>query len=61
MTKPKRKAVKKKQKRKCCWQESECDGWQTTCGNAFEIYEGTPEENNMKFCCYCGLEIKDVT
>lgn len=27
---------------------------ETTCGHAFELNDGTPTENGMKFCCYCG-------
>ena len=37
----------------CLWNNA--DGcWETTCGNAFEINDGTPAENNMTYCCYCG-------
>ena len=40
----------------CIWsQEDEAsEGWETDCGHNFELNDGTPEENNMKFCCYCG-------
>ena len=28
--------------------------WESTCGNAFVLNEGTPEENEMNYCPYCG-------
>lgn len=42
----------------CTWTETE-DCWETSCGEAFIICEGTPKENNMKFCPYCGRRIKE--
>ena len=40
----------------CAWHEE--DGcWATDCGEIFVINEGTPEENEMKFCCFCGKHI----
>lgn len=30
------------------------DWWTTSCGNSFVLNDGTPSENNMRFCCYCG-------
>jgi hypothetical protein len=42
----------------CLW--NNVDGcWETTCGNAFEINDGTPSENNMTYCCYCGGKVKE--
>jgi hypothetical protein len=32
----------------------------TDCGQWFSITEGTPEQNNMKFCCYCGKKLVQV-
>ena len=41
----------------CIWH---LDGfWETTCGNAFEINEGTPSGNDMKYCCYCGGKVEE--
>lgn len=34
--------------------------WDTDCGQSFEIYEGTPTENGMGFCCYCGKPIHEA-
>ncbi len=41
---------------KCHWYE---DGaaWATQCGEYFEITNGTPAENGMMFCPYCGRPI----
>ena len=42
----------------CLWNNmDEC--WETTCGNAFEINDGTPSENNMMYCCYCGGKVEE--
>lgn len=40
----------------CCWrQQEESSGeWETDCGNAFWLNDGTPEKNEMKYCTYCG-------
>ena len=42
----------------CLW--NNVDGcWETTCGNAFEINDGTPSENHMTYCCYCGGKVEE--
>lgn len=43
----------------CTWsQDGEGeDLWITGCGNCFRIDEGTPSENKMNFCCYCGASL----
>ena len=44
---------------KCRWvEEEEC--WATQCGNAFVIIDGTPSDNEMVYCPYCGKEILDI-
>ena len=53
-------------KGKCIWlSEFEEDGelynvWHTNCGRKFEISGGTPEENNMEFCVFCGKQIEQA-
>lgn len=43
------------QQETCKWTYDEWhDCWDTECGNAYQVTEGTPKENNMKFCPYCG-------
>ncbi len=34
--------------------------WETLCGNAFMFVEGTPQDNKIKFCCYCGRPIIQI-
>lgn len=46
---------------KCWWTENEDGYWDTSCDNAFEIIDGTPAENNFKFCCYCGGQLVQVS
>ncbi len=38
----------------CAWIPDDDGVWDTSCGNRFEISEGTPAENDMGYCCYCG-------
>jgi len=40
----------------CLWSraDEDSDCWETSCGNAFCINDGTPKENNFSFCAYCG-------
>lgn len=48
---------------KCVWREFEsddCDWWDTGCAHAYTIIEGTPLENEMKYCTYCGKEIEEI-
>jgi len=32
--------------------------WQTTCDNIFEFTNDGPDENEFKFCPYCGGKLK---
>lgn len=36
------------------------DVWATACGRRFQVTEGTPAENDMRFCCYCGGALTEV-
>jgi hypothetical protein len=40
----------------CTWsqEDEDSDSWNTSCGHIFRLDEGSPEDNGMKFCCYCG-------
>lgn len=45
----------------CEWNGQSCDTegtYDTSCGGLFSITEGTVEENDFKYCPYCGGEIK---
>lgn len=42
----------------CEWKEDEDSGaWETECGKMFEIIDGTPLENKMVYCPFCGKVI----
>lgn len=38
----------------CSWAEDEAGVWDTACGERFNLEAGTPSDNGMRFCCYCG-------
>jgi len=40
--------------------EWEANKWDSDCGDSYYFVEGGPEENKMKFCCYCGKKLKEV-
>lgn len=46
----------------CEWRlcDEEANVYDTSCRNPHILIEGTPEENNYKFCPYCGKKIKVV-
>jgi len=45
----------------CIWarMDDESDSWGTSCNHAFTIMEGTPKENEFRYCCYCGGELEE--
>jgi hypothetical protein len=39
----------------CHWKYDDIDGcWNADCGNAFVLEDGSPADNHMRFCSYCG-------
>jgi hypothetical protein len=47
----------------CEWMETKEDPfgdplYSTGCGHLAQLIEGTPEENQFKFCPFCGKEIQ---
>jgi hypothetical protein len=45
-------------KKTCKWTyDNDYDQWITSCDNAFVLMEGTPAENRMLYCPYCGKNI----
>lgn len=38
----------------CGWTSDDDGTYHTGCGHAFVLNDGTPTENSMRFCCYCG-------
>jgi hypothetical protein len=45
----------------CLWSraDDDTDMWETSCGHAFTIIDGTPSDNHMGFCCYCGRRVDE--
>lgn len=46
----------------CAWREtwSMHGVYDTDCDMVFELTTGTPADNHMAFCCYCGRKIEQV-
>jgi len=36
------------------------DYWETSCGESFYLEDGTPRDNNMRFCPYCGRRLEQM-
>ena len=46
---------------KCKWTyDEDMDCWEAECDNLFSLMEGTPKENKMKYCPYCGKLIQQI-
>ena len=44
---------------RCVWtQDKEWGTWETECGNIFELTDGTPHQNAMHYCPYCGKPLR---
>lgn len=41
----------------CEWTEDEDGNWTTECEHIFVLNEGSPVENEMQFCCFCGRSL----
>lgn len=43
----------------CNWNQydDEYASYETDCGQSFVLNEGSPADNRMKFCCYCGKQL----
>jgi hypothetical protein len=44
----------------CTWhQDGDSDSgvYATSCGHYFNLEDGTPEDNKMSWCCYCGKKL----
>lgn len=42
----------------CAWRDNFDAIYETECGNLHIIDDGSPEDNGMRYCCYCGKELK---
>jgi hypothetical protein len=46
----------------CNWYyDDQTDCWSTSCGHEYTINEGSPEENDMCFCTFCGGKLKNAS
>lgn len=51
-------ATQSQDRETCSWSYDESDGaHQTSCGNMHIIIDGTPDDNGVQYCCYCGGRI----
>ena len=41
----------------CVWQQDADGNWNTSCDNLHVFINGTPFQNNYRFCPYCGGEL----
>jgi hypothetical protein len=44
----------------CTWHQdgdSDSGTYSTSCGHYFNLEDGTPEDNEMSHCCYCGKKL----
>ena len=42
----------------CNWtHDLDTDSWDTDCDEKFQLTNGNPKQNKMKFCCYCGKQL----
>ena len=44
----------------CQWSEDLDGNWDTACGECFTFTDGGPNENKVRWCCYCGGELVAV-
>ena len=45
----------------CTWKYDEEHGYyDTNCGHAFTVIEGTLSDNDMRYCTYCGKVIREA-
>jgi hypothetical protein len=45
---------------KCFWKEDSNGTWWADCEEAFGFTNGSPRENNMNYCCYCGRILEQL-
>ena len=45
---------------RCQWLENDDGNYDTHCGHCFILLDGSPSDNNMLFCPYCGRPIAAV-
>lgn len=45
----------------CVWKHDEDGAWDTACGERHLFTDGTPAENNARWCCYCGAPLQEAS
>ena len=42
--------------KRCTWTRvfDDDDDWESDCAEMFTLVDGTPLDNGMAYCCYCG-------
>jgi hypothetical protein len=53
--------LKKLEEEKCHWKEDTDGTYETDCGQAYCMNDGTPKENDMRFCSFCGRVLEEVS
>lgn len=41
----------------CEWIQDSDGNWETDCDDMFVFETGSPADNHMHFCCYCGKKL----
>lgn len=46
----------------CLWaqDDEDSDTWETACNKAFTLNEGSPNENDFRFCVFCGKPVEEA-
>lgn len=44
----------------CHWIYDALDVWRTSCGEQFNLEEGTPADNSIRYCPYCGKPVEST-
>jgi hypothetical protein len=44
----------------CNWTQDSDGNYDTACKQAFTMIDGTPEQNGMTYCCYCGKRLSVI-
>ena len=45
---------------RCAWiRDEDSSDFDTECGRTFELLDGCLEDNNMKYCCFCGKKTEE--
>lgn len=47
----------------CTWSQptswdDESNCWRTACGDAFQLVDGSPSENKILYCPFCGMPVE---